>query len=64
MDENNYKCSLRNEKLKANRVSETEEQRLRIRHEKDRITKKLQEEKKSRQKQKTMRNSAWPHSKD
>ena len=33
------KCSLRNEKLKANRTSETEEQRkerLRIRREKDR----------------------------
>ena len=46
------KCSLRNEKLKANRASETEEQRkerLRIRHEKDRArmrTKKVQEEKK------------------
>ena len=34
------KCSLRNEKLKANRTSETEEQRkerLRIRREKDRV---------------------------
>ena len=46
------KCSLRNEKVKANRASETEEQRkerLRIRREKDRArrrTKKLQEEKK------------------
>ena len=46
------KCSLRNEKLKANRASETEEQRkerLRIKHEKDRArrrTKKLQVEKK------------------
>ena len=46
------KCSLRKEKLKANRASETEEQRkerLRIEREKDRarrITKKLQEEKK------------------
>ena len=46
------KRSLRNEKLKANRTSETEEQRkerLRIRSEKDkarRTTKKLQEEKK------------------
>ena len=49
---NNNKRSLRNEKLKANRASETEEQRkerLRIRQEKDRArkrTKKLQEEKK------------------
>ena len=46
------KSSLRNEKLKANRDSETEEQikeRLRIRRDKDRArrrTKKLQEEKK------------------
>ena len=46
------KSSLRNEKLKANRASETEEQRekrLRIGREKDRarrITQKLQEEKK------------------
>ena len=46
------KHSLRNEKLKANGASETEEQRkerLRIRREKDRTcrrTKKLQEEKK------------------
>ena len=46
------KISLRNEKLKANRASETEEQRkerLRIRRQKDRAgrrTKKLQEEKK------------------
>ena len=49
---NNNKQSLRNKKLKANRVSETEEQRkerLRIRREKDRArrTQKLQEEKKS-----------------
>ena len=64
------KRSLRNEKLKANRASETEEQRkerLRIRREKDRArrrTKKLQEEKKGHQKQKTMRNSACPLSKD
>ena len=48
----NIKHSLRNEKLKANRASEMEEQRkerLTIRHEKDRErrrTKKLQEEKK------------------
>ena len=44
-------CSFRNEKLNANKASETEEQRkerLRIRREKDRArrrTKKLQEEK-------------------
>ena len=61
--------SLRNEKLKANRASETEQQRkerLRNRLEKDRArrrTKKLQEEKKSRQKQKTTKNSAWSLSK-
>ena len=48
----NNKCLLRNEKLKANRASETEEQRkgrLRTRHKKDRSrrrTRKLQEEKK------------------
>ena len=52
MDEITNKRSLRNEKLKANRTSETEEQRkerLRIRHEKDRArrrTKKLQDENK------------------
>ena len=42
------KPSLRNWKLKANRASETEElrrERLRIRREKDRITKKIQENK-------------------
>ena len=50
--ENNNKCSLRNEKLKANRASETEEKRkgrLRIRREKDRArrrTKKPKKEKK------------------
>ena len=55
-----------NEKLKTNRVSETEQQmkeRLRIRREKDRArmrTKKIQEETKGRQKQKTMRNRAGP----
>ena len=48
---NNHNCSLRNEKLKSNRASETEEQRkerLRLRREKDRARtkKKLQEEKK------------------
>ena len=52
MKKNNNKCSLRNEKLQANRASETEEQRkerLRIRRENDRArrrTKKLKEEKK------------------
>ena len=55
--------------LKANRASETEEQRkerLRIRRKKDRArrrNKKLQEEIKG-QKQKTTRKSAWPLSKD
>ena len=64
----NVHLEMRN--LKANRASETEEQRkerLRIRREKDRarrITKKLQEETKGRQKQKTTRNSAWLLSKD
>ena len=41
---NDNKCSLRNEKLKANRASKTEEQkkeRLRIRHEKDRARRRL-----------------------
>ena len=50
-------CSLRNEKLKTNRASETEEQRkerMRIRREKDRV----------RRKRKTTRNSSWPFSKD
>ena len=62
------KRSFRNEKLKANRASETEEQskeRLRIRRKKDRArrrTKKLHEGKKI-QKQKTTRNGAWPLSK-
>ena len=62
MNENNNKRSLRNEKLQANKASETEEQRkerLRIRCKKDRArrrTKKLQEERESCQKQKTMRN--------
>ena len=64
------KRSLRNAKLKANRASETNEQRkerLSIRREKDRAgrrTKKLQDERKGCQKQKTTRNSAWPLSKD
>ena len=52
MDREKQQRSLRNEKVKAKRASETEEQRkkrLRIRREKDRArrrTKKLQEEKK------------------
>ena len=64
------KRSLRNEKLKAKRASETEEQRkerLRIRLEKDRErrrTKKLQEEKIRSSETKTTRNSAWQLSKD
>ena len=63
-------CSLRIEKLKANRASETEEQRterLRIRREKTRVRrrpKKYKRKRKGRQKQKTTRNSAWPLSKD
>ena len=64
------KSSLRNEKLKANRASETEEQRkerLMIRHEEDRArrrTKNYKRKRKDCQKQKTTRNSAWPLSKD
>ena len=57
------KHSLRNEKLKANRTSETEEQRkerLRIKHEKDRELR----ERKGRQTQTITRNSARPLSKD
>ena len=51
MDEKEAECSLRNEKLKANRASETEKQRkerLRIRSEKYRArrSKNVQEEKK------------------
>ena len=59
-----------NEKLKANSVSETEEQmkeRLRIGREKDRarrITQKLQEENKRSSEQKITRNSVWPLSKE
>ena len=44
------KCSLRNEKLKANRTSETEEQRkerLRIRREKDRARRRTKGKKRS-----------------
>ena len=58
---NYIKRSLRNEKLKANRASETEEQRkerLRIRREKDRARSNYKRERKGRQKQKTTRNSA------
>ena len=64
MDKN--KRSLRNGKLKANRASQTEEQKkekLRIGREKERtkrITKLLQEEKKWSSEQKTTRNSTWP----
>ena len=63
------KSSIRNEKLKANRASEIEEQRkerLRIRREKDRARRRIKNKRKgkSRQKQKTMRNRAWPLSKD
>ena len=60
------KRSLRNEKLKANRTSETEEQRkerLRIRREKDKREGELRE-RKGRQTQTITRNSAWPLSKD
>ena len=57
------KRSLRNEKLKADRTSGTEEQRkesLRIRREKDRARRRT----KGRQTQRITRNSAWPLSKD
>ena len=57
------KRSLRNEKLKANRTSETEEQRkerLRIRHEKDGELR----ERKGRQTQTITRKSASPFLKD
>ena len=56
-----------NEKLKANRASETEEQmkkRLRIGREKDIYPKNYKRKRKSRQKQKIMRNSAWSLSKE
>ena len=58
----------RNEKFKANRASETDEQRkerLRIRHEKDRArrrTKKLQEEKKMVVRNRRPRETAPSHS--
>ena len=57
------KCSLRNEKLKANKASETKEQRkerLRIRREKEGEQKNYKRERKGRQKQKTTRNGTWP----
>ena len=57
------KCSLKNEKRKANRASETEEQRkerLRIRPEQ----KGELRERKGCQKQKTTRKSAWSLSKE
>ena len=60
------KRSRRNEKLKANRTSETEEQRkerLRIRCEKIERVGELRE-RKGRQTQTITRNSAWPLSKD
>ena len=60
------KRSLRNEKLKANRTSETEEQRkerLRIRREKIEREGELRE-RKGRQTQTITRNSALPLSKD
>ena len=60
------KRSLRNEKLKANRTSETEEQRkerLRIRREKDRARRRTKG-KKRLPTQTITRNSAWPLSKD
>ena len=56
------KRSLRNEKLKAYRTSETEEQRkerLRIRREKYRARRRTKG-KKGRQTQTITRNSAWP----
>ena len=59
-----------NEKLKANRATETEEQmkeRLRIGRKKDRarrITQKLQEENKRSSETEGHENSAWPLSKD
>ena len=60
------KRSLRNEKLKANRTSETEEQRkerLRIRRKKIEREGELRE-RKGRETQTIRRNSAWPLSKD
>ena len=60
------KRSLGNEKLKADRTSETEEQRkerLRIRREKDRARRRTKGKKRSPDKTIT-RNSVWPLSKD
>ena len=60
------KSSLRNEKLKANRTSETEEQRkerLRIRREKDRVTRRTKR-KKSSPDTDDYEKSTWPFSKD
>ena len=60
------KLSLRNEKLKANRASETEEQRkerLSIRHEKDRArrrTKNIQEENKWSSETADHEKQRWP----
>ena len=56
-DKETEKCSLRNEKLKANRASETEElrkERLRLRREKDRARKRTK--KNPRGKEKVVRN--------
>ena len=61
-------CSLRNEKLKADRTSETEEQRkesLRIRRENDRARRRTKGKKRSPdtddyETQMITRNSAWP----
>ena len=71
MDEKEVKkLSLKSEKLKANRASETEKQmkeRLRIRVkmiEQEGEPKSTTGKEKGRQKQKTTRNSAWPLFKD
>ena len=70
MDENNNECSYRNVTLKANRASETEEQRkerMKMRREKDRArrrTKNYKRKIKSHQKRKSTRNSTWPLSID
>ena len=66
------KSSLKNEKRKAKRALETEEQRterLRIRREKDRARRSTNGKKRSsetddHEKQMITRNSAWPLSKD
>ena len=65
MDENKNKSTIRNEKLKANRSSETKEQRkerLRIRCEKYRArrrTKKLQEEMKRSSEKEDNEKMSW-----